>query len=60
MELVVVMARKWYLEGKVPENWKEELMGVNPDQEFMEKALQELLQVDDPWYYSCPTCSCYV
>src|ERR1700726_5254284 len=22
MELVVVMARKWYLEGKVPENWK--------------------------------------
>ena len=60
MEVLVMMARKWYKKGAVPKNWKDKLMDVNPDREFMVDVLEELLEDDNRWYYTCPRCSFYV
>jgi hypothetical protein len=60
MEILVEMARKWYWEGEVPDNWRLELTSTHAGDESMEDELRDFLVSPYPLYYYCPTCTSYI
>jgi hypothetical protein len=60
MEMVVVQARAWYKEGHVPDAWREELMDISPNKEFLQNELDVFLASSYPCYYRCGLCSHYI